>query len=481
MPFSAHTNQDGRELVVVANRLPVSRVSRKGERRWERSAGGLVSALSPLLLGRQCTWIGWNGLAGSDEVPPDDQDISYAAVPITAAERKRFYEGFSNRLIWPLYHDALREPEFVSEWWETYHDVNHRFATIAADIAAPNATVWIHDYHLQCMPRMLRELRPDVRIGFFLHIPFPPQELFMQLPWRTQILEGMLGADLVGFQTRVGAENFRALVRRVLGMEAKDGKIPLPSHDTHFGAFPISVDYAHITALVQSPAVQRQINRLRRRVGTNRKILLGVDRLDYTKGVDVRLRAFEDLLRSGAVKPDECVFVQVAVPTRERLPDYQELRREVERAVGEINGGFGDIGQVPVHYLYRNIPMEELIALYACADVMVVTPLRDGMNLVAKEYVAARSDPSGVLVLSEFTGAAHELREALIVNPHHRQDLSQALGRALSMSPSEQACRMRALQRQVRTHDIYHWASTFWHALHDERIDAPAFPGAGVT
>ncbi len=481
MQFPTPSQEEGRELIILANRLPVSRVSRKGERRWERSAGGLVSALSPLLMGRRCTWIGWNGLADSKDTPPDDNDIAYHVVPISAGERKHFYEGFSNRLIWPLYHDALREPEFNAEWWETHCEINQRFAAIAAEHASPGATVWVHDYHLQCVPKMLRELRPDVRIGFFLHIPFPPQELFMQLPWRSQILEGLLGADLIGFQTRGGAENFRVLCKRVLGLEATGGVFALETHDARFGAFPISVDSAHIADVARSPAVQERARRHRKRIGANRKLLLGVDRLDYTKGIDVRLRAFEGLLRSGEINPNEVTFVQVAVPTREKLPDYQELRSEVEQIVGEINGSFGDLEHTPVHYLYRNIPFEELIALYVCADVMLVTPLRDGMNLVAKEYVAARPDASGVLVLSEFTGAAHELREALIVNPHDVPELTRAIASALRMTASEQACRMRALQRQVQSHDVFHWASTFWHALQDTRMDAPSYPGASVA
>jgi trehalose 6-phosphate synthase len=452
------------ELVVVSNRLPVTRAARGEE--WDLSPGGLVSALTPVLRKRASTWVGWPGPSrGSAPRRFESHGIQLRPVPLSRSQIEGFYEGFSNRTIWPLYHDAVRPAEYHRPWWATYVEVNRLFAETALAEAAPGAIVWVHDYHLQLVPRMLRERRPDLRIGFFLHIPFPPQELFAQIPWRRQILEGLLGADVIGFQTVVGARNFSVLCRRYAEAEPHRDGLRLFGRTSRIGAFPISIDTEGFARLAASPEVARTVAEIRGRLGNPLRLLLGVDRLDYTKGIDLRLLVFEELLREQRLDPRACVLVQVAVPSREEVPSYQVVRNEVERLVGSINGAFGQVGRAPVHYLHRSLPLPELVALYRAADVMLVTPVRDGMNLVAKEYVASRSDLRGALVLSELTGAAHELRAALQVNPYDVEGLKDAVVRAVELTPAEQGRRMASLRRVVERHDVHAWARSFLEGL----------------
>jgi trehalose 6-phosphate synthase len=452
------------EVIIVSNRLPVHRVSERGEDRWETSPGGLVSALKPILQSVESTWIGWTGAAADAPEPFVHDGIRNLPVPITAREIRGYYEGFANRSIWPLYHDAIRSPEFRREWWQVYRQINERFAEAAANAAGEGALVWIHDYHLQLAPAMLRRLRPDVRIGFFLHIPFPPQELFAQLPWRRQLLEGLLGADVVGFQTRVAGENFEQLCRRYLNVRRRGHGLQVGDRQVVAREFPISIDFARFDTLGKSPEVAEQMRIVRERLG-ERRVILGVDRLDYTKGIDVRMEAFCDLLEAGTCTARDTVFVQVAVPSREQVEEYQELRSAIEELIGRINGQFGEVGLTPIQYLHQSVTPEELAALYRVADVMAVTPCRDGMNLVAKEYVASRTDEDGVLVLSEFTGAAHELSEAVLVNPHDIDGVAVALRTALGMAPGERQRRMHTLRRVVRDNDVHHWARSFYEEL----------------
>jgi trehalose 6-phosphate synthase len=332
----------------------------------------------------------------------------------------------------------------------------------------------VQDYQLQLVPKMLRELRPDLTIGFFLHIPFPPIELFMQMPWRTAIIEGLLGADLVGFQLPGGAQNFLILARRLVGattsrgsvgVRSRFGEVEYGSRVVRVGAFPISIDSAELDRKGHQRSIRQRAREIRSELGNPRKILLGVDRLDYTKGIDVRLQAFSELLAEGRAKRDDTVFVQLATPSRERVESYIELREDIEQRVGRINGEYGEVGHPVVHYLHRPVPRDELIAFYVASDVMLVTPLRDGMNLVAKEYVACRSDLGGALVLSEFTGAADELRHAYLVNPHDLDSVKDAIEAAMNQTPEEGRRRMRALRRQVLIHDVDRWARSFLDAL----------------
>jgi trehalose 6-phosphate synthase len=455
------------ELVVVANRLPVDlERAPDGSENWKRSPGGLVTALEPVLRSHHGAWVGWPGLPDADAEPFEDDGLELHPVTLTTEDVENYYEGFSNDTLWPLYHDVVAPPSYHRHWWQAYVRVNERFAAAVDEVAAEGATVWVQDYQLQLVPGLLREHRPDLRIGFFLHIPFPPVELFQQLPWREQIVQGLLGADLVGFHTPGGARNFRTLSTRLAGAtSAGQGGVAFRNRTVRLGAFPISIDFHALDVLSRTPEVIARAAEIRRELGDPRRLILGVDRLDYTKGIDVRLRAFEELLAEDRVSADDTVFLQIATPSRERVEHYVRLRAEIEQTVGRINGDHGRVGHQPLHYLHQSLPREELTAFYLAADVMLVTPLRDGMNLVAKEYIACRHDDAGVLVLSEFTGAARELTSALLVNPHDTDGVKAAVARALEMPAGEARRRMRTLRRHVKRHDVDKWARDFLDAL----------------
>lgn len=455
------------EFVVVANRLPVDRVSVADTHSWRTSPGGLVAALEPVLRQHGGAWIGWHGAADEELGPFTHDGIRLVPVPLSELEVSEYYEGMANGTLWPLYHDVIAPPEFHREWWDAYVDVNQRFAAAAAKTAGPGAVVWVHDYQLQLVPALLRDLRPDVKIGFFLHIPFPPTELFQQLPWRRQLIEGLLGADLVGFQLPGAAQNFLRLVRQRLGYLTRRDSALLPDgREVRVKAFPISIDAAGFEELAREPATDARAKEIRRSLGEPRHVLLGIDRLDYTKGLRQRIRAFGELILDGAFEPGEAVFVQVATPSRERVGEYRLLRDDIDRLVGRINGDSGIIGQQPITYLHNSYPREEMAALYRAADLMVVTPLRDGMNLIAKEYVACQYDDRGALVLSEFAGAAAELKQAFKVNPYDINGMKDIMVEALRADPRERARRMRLMRKQVRDNNIGAWAEKFLGELH---------------
>lgn len=463
------------DFIVIANRLPVDLERLEdGTERWKRSPGGLVSSLEPFLRSRSGAWVGWPGVADAQVEPFEETGVQLHPVQLSAQEVRDYYEGFSNGTLWPLYHDVVAPPAYHRKWWDAYVKVNQRFADATAKIAAEGATVWVQDYQLQLVPAMLREQRPDLRIGFFLHIPFPPVELFMQLPWRGEIIRGLLGADLVGFHRPGGAQNFLWLARRLLGLEptrgavgvrTRPGLVPVGDRLVRVGAFPISIDSAGLDTLARTREVQARAAEIRRELGNPQKILLGVDRLDYTKGIDVRLRALHELLAEERINSQDVTMIQLATPSRERVEHYQQMREDIERGVGRINGEFARVGHPAVHYLHQSVDRKELAAFFCAADVMVVTPVRDGMNLVCKEYVACRHDLGGTLVLSEFAGAAAELTSAFLVNPHDLDGVKNALQAALTVDPAEGRRRMRALRRQVLTHDVDRWARSFLEAL----------------
>ena len=476
-------------FVVVASRLPMDRAEGPGGKpEWRPSPGGLVTALEPLMRDADGAWIGWPGDAGAPPEPFDAGGMHLVSVGLLAEEVRNYYEGFCNATLWPLYHDVIAPPEFHRSWWDAYVAVNRRFARAAAEQAATGATVWVHDYQLQLVPGMLRELRSDVRIGFFNHIPFPGYEIFAQLPWRRQIVEGLLGADLLGFQRQGDATNFLRACRRAAGLATRGSLVKVPGsgpsgagapvgtrrrrpaadaggREVRAAAFPISIDWAAFGEPAKRQDARARAQEIRQALGQPDIVLLGVDRLDYTKGILHRLNAYGELLSEGRFGPPEAVLVQVASPSRERVEHYRLLRDEVEVTVGRINGEHGDLGNPPVHYLHQSYPREELAALYLAADVMLVTSLRDGMNLVAKEYVACRHDETGALVLSEFTGTADELGSAFLINPHDIEGLKDAIVRAATISPREARRRMRSMRRRVREHDVAHWAATFLDAL----------------
>jgi trehalose 6-phosphate synthase len=483
-PATAEENGAGSGFVVVANRLPVDLEKLPdGSTRWKRSPGGLVTALEPVLRNNKGSWVGWAGVPDVDIDPIIEDGLELHPVPLSAAEVADYYEGFSNGTLWPLYHDVIVRPVYDRAWWAAYVTVNRRFAEATAKVAAEGATVWVQDYQLQLVPKMLRMLRPDLTIGFFLHIPFPPVELFMQMPWRTEIIEGLLGADLIGFHLPGGAQNFLFLARRLagqptsrgtVGVRSKLGVVQVGFRTVRVGAFPISIASAELDEHSRRRSVRERATKIRAELGNPKNILLGVDRLDYTKGIDIRLAALEELLLEGRLDPAETVMVQLATPSRERVESYIQMRGDIERQVGRINGEFARVGYPVVHYLHRPIPRDELIAFFVAADVMLVTPLRDGMNLVAKEYVACHSGLNGALVLSEFTGAAAELRQAYLCNPHDLNSVEDAVISALEDDRDTRRRRMRSLRRQVLAHDVDRWARAFLEALAQGQVAGSA-------
>ena len=421
-----------------------------------------MRALLPIVQETRGAWVGWTGERDGPGDPIEAEGIELHPIPLSSHEVDHYYEGFSNDTLWPLYHDAIRESGYHSTDWEAYLDVNQRFAVRIANIAPPNAAVWLHDYHLQLVPALLREQRHDVRIGWFNHIPFPPLELFQRIPWRSEIIKGLLGADVLGFQRIQGANNFRAAARTLVGTEdLDDGLLRYDGRDLHVGNYPISIDVTDFELLASGRATRQRTAQIRSRLGDPEVILLGVDRLDYTKGIGSRLRAFGQLLDDGRLDPERHVLVQIATPTREGVEQYQDERREIEQIVGEINGRHSRLGFPAIHYLYQSLPLTELIPLYRAGDVMLVTPFRDGMNLVAKEYVAAHVDGDGVLVLSEFTGAADELKDALLVNPHDERALQDTIVRAVEMHRHERRPRMEAMRTMLEHATVSDWANAF--------------------
>jgi len=462
------TAQGSYDFVVVSNRLPVDHTTAAdGTPGWTRSPGGLVTALEPVMQAQEGAWIGWAGQPDLEYEPFDHEGMHIVPVPLDAEEIELYYEGFSNDTLWPLYHDVIAAPGYHREWWESYQSVNKRFAAAAAAIASEGATVWVQDYQLQLVPKMLRDLRPDLVIGFFNHIPFPPYGIYSQLPWRTQIIDGLLGADVIGFQRVADAGNFSRAVRRLRGYATHATSIEVPTGDgaetrtVLAKAFPISIDAASFEEIARRPEVQARAQEIRDGLGNPKKIMLGVDRLDYTKGIGHRLKAFGELLRDGSVSVEDVTLVQVANPSRERVAAYMQLRDEIELTVGRINGDYGTISHQAINYHHHGYPREEMVALYLAADVMLVTALRDGMNLVAKEYCAARLDEDGVLVLSEFTGAWDELKKSVHVNPHDIDGMKDAMLRALAMPESERKTRMRALRKRVLENDVAKWSNAF--------------------
>jgi trehalose 6-phosphate synthase len=450
-------------VVTIANRLPV----RRGDDGWELSPGGLVTALRPVMAAHAGAWVGWDG--GTRGIPATLPDISVRLVPVglSPAQLRQYYHGFANATLWPLLHDAIEKPRFERAWWYSYQDVNGVFAR-AALIALgeqQDALAWVHDYHLMMVPKLIRERRPDQPIGFFLHVPWPPPDIFARLPWRQEILFGLLGADVVSFHTELYRRNFVRACARLLagtGVQIHGSKITLPDRRVvSTTSAPISIDAAEFSRLATDPATDSEIEALGEQFA-DRTLLLGVDRLDYTKGIVERLLAVEMLLERRADLRGKVAFLQIAVPSRDDVLEYRNLRASVERHIGRINGQFTEPGSdVPVHYLYRGLPQQQLAAYYATAASLLVTPLIDGMNLVAKEYVTVQHARrgSGSLVLSEFTGAAAELREAVPCNPFDVEGLSYRIEQALGLPASVRRTALTTMARRIRGHDVHHWVA----------------------
>ena len=464
-------------FVVVANRLPVDlSFDAQGKPVFSPSPGGLVTALSPVLEHHQGCWVGWPGT--TKEVPEPFRTkagVLLHPVALTTADYEGFYEGFANATLWPLYHDLIVTPQYHRPWWDAYLRVNEKYAAEVAAVAATGAIVWVQDYQLQLVPGILKKLRPDLTIGFFLHIPFPSPDLYRQLPWREELLHGVLGADLIGFHLVSNAHNFLSAVKQLTD-HTTSGNVTIrdisafvhttDGREVGIGAFPISIDpHPFINAKVNTQAIRAEL-------GSSQTIILGVDRLDYTKGILQRLHALEELHATKAISPD-VMFLQIATPSRERIDHYRKTRREVEEAVGRINGRFGRLGKPVVSYHHVSLSRNRLIELYTTADVMLVNPFKDGMNLVAKEYVACHADGSGALVLSEFAGAADELQQAYLCNPFDVESIKRQLQQAISdLGSAAATSRMATMHRQVIDHDVSVWATAFLDCLERSKAES---------
>jgi trehalose 6-phosphate synthase len=459
-------------LVLLANRLPIVKTGKS----WRPSPGGLVAALRPAFESRRGSWVGWAGQTAG--VPGTLPGLGANLVPVALSRKdvESYYHGFSNSTLWPLFHGLADRVTINGRWWRNYCDVNLRFARRAIEVAPPDAFFWVHDYHLARAPLLLRELGVTQPIGFFLHIPFPAQDLFARLPWRDQLLAGLLGADVVSFQTDEYRDNFFRAALRLRQDAAADGTVLClgDGRSVVTATHPISIDARGLHEQAQADDVERALERLRAQFA-GRRVLVGVDRLDYTKGIVERLRAIELLLERRRDLRGKIAFVQIAVPSRGDIREYRDLRSHVEELVGRINGRFTTPGQdVPVHYLYRGVPQARLLAYYRLADVCIVTSLRDGMNLVAKEFVVCQDAGRGrgVLVLSEFAGASEELREALPCNPFDVEDLATIIARAIDLDEDERRCRIHRLGQRVVRRCVFDWLGEEMDAL--ERVRARA-------
>ena len=466
-------------LLIVANRLPVTVQVRDGAVEVERSSGGLATGLQRPHEQSDGLWIGWPGnphdLTPEQDASLREQLAAQRLVPVslTADQVTRYYEGFSNGVLWPLFHYLLDQVPLQVSDWDAYVQANEEFARTAADHYRPGDIVWVHDYQLLLVPGLLRRMIPDACIGFFLHIPFPSEELFRTLPSRARLLEGLLGADLIGFHTPAYLRHFATALTDILGHTVDIDRVQLPGREVRLGVFPMGVDAAFFSGMSRDPAVEAEAQALRGDGSV--RLLVGVDRLDYTKGIPRRLLAYERMLETHPELRGKVRLVQVAVPSRTGVEAYQDFRTLVDGLVGRINGAYGTPRWVPVHYIFRGISPSDLVALYLAADVMVVTPLRDGMNLVAKEFIASRTDDDGVLVLSEFAGASWELPEALQVNPYDTDGTADVLYRALAMEPEERRARLAPLRARVDTFDVHRWVASFLEQL----TSAPRTPPRG--
>jgi trehalose 6-phosphate synthase/phosphatase len=460
-------------LLIVSNRLPVSVTKRAGNLSFQPSVGGLATGLASFCDSYHSLWIGWPGIA-KDEISTQQKEQIIDrlkehhchSVFLSAKDVRNFYYGFCNKTIWPLFHYFPLYTAYEDQYWQAYRNVNKAFCEAIIKIAKPDDYIWVHDYQLMLLPQLVREKLPNAQIGFFLHIPFPSFELFRLLPWRKEILKGLLGADLIGFHTYDYVRHFLSSTTRIAGTEHSMGALAVDDRIVKVDAFPMGIDYDRYSTAVEDPTVKKRLSTIRKKVG-ERKVILSIDRLDYTKGITQRLEAFDLFLTQNPEYKEKVTFILVAVPSRTGVEDYAELRRQLEGLVGRINGEHGTLGWVPVWYLYRFLPFERIAALYNAADVALVTPLRDGMNLIAKEFVATKKDGRGVLILSEMAGAASELGEAIAVNANNKQEIINAIKDALEMPIEEQTERNRLMQSRLCRYTVARWANDFLEALSD--------------
>ncbi|MAT40116.1 MAG: trehalose-6-phosphate synthase [Ectothiorhodospiraceae bacterium] len=448
-----------------------------GKLTMKPGSGGLVTAMAPVLRNRGGLWIGWPGITSEREdetngiIHDENQNPGYDLKPVHLNEQEvqNFYYGFANEIVWPLFHDLQSQCNFAPEYWNTYQRVNEKFADVILEHQQPEDFIWIHDYHLMSVARMLRQKGTQSKLGYFLHIPFPPIDIFMKIPWRFQILRDLLQYDLLGFQTPRDRRNFtqcvRALIKEARFKPKKQVQKCIYEHrEIYIGYFPISIDYNEFADTAASEAVSNGAWYIHEDL-PHQQIILGVDRLDYTKGIPNRFRAFRNFLRNYPELHEQITLIQVVVPSRTHIPMYAQLKEEIERLVGEINGEFTKSGWVPIHYIFRSLSRDELLAYYRTAEIALITPLKDGMNLVAKEYCASTVEEDGVLILSEFAGSAYEFnKHALLVNPYDLEGTAEAIHKAYNMPFEERQKRMKKMRGIVHKHDIFKWVDAFLRA-----------------
>ena len=477
---------EGKRLIIVSNRLPVV-INRdhEGSVQVQPGTGGLVTAMAPVLRNRGGVWVGWPGTLVEDRLNLDEalaaatHNCGYTLKPVllTREEKDNYYRGFANEIIWPLFHDLQSRCRFKPAYWYTYRAVNNKFADVIAENRQPDDFIWIHDYHLMSMAMELRAMRITNRLAFFLHIPFPPLDIFLKLPWRFQIIRDLLAYDLIGFQTLRDRRNFVQCVRALVKdahLAGKGGRSTIThgGRQIMVGTFPISIDYRGFARQAASPEVSDEAWYIHEDQ-PRRKIILGVDRLDYTKGIPEKLWSFHNALTRFADLREKIVLIQVVVPSRWDIPEYSDLKTEIERLVGRINGEFTSSGWIPIHYIFRHLSQRELLGYYRTAEIMLTTPWKDGMNLVAKEYCACNVEENGVLVLSEFAGATAQMhRYSLEVNPHDIEGMGEAIYQAYVMPKAERRDRMRKLRQSIRQQDVFWWVDSFLQAAIDERLES---------
>jgi len=458
------------KTIIVSNRLPVKIVEQNGEYLLSPSEGGLATGLGSVYKKGDNIWIGWPGI----DVPEERQqevteklaELNLIPVFLTPEEINLYYEGFSNEVLWPVFHYMVTYANFEQTYWDFYQTVNHKFSEVVIDHLNEGDTVWVHDYQLLLLPALIRQAQAHVIIGFFQHIPFPSYEIFRLIPWRAELVDGMFGADLLGFHTFDDVRHFLSAASRLSGAKISDNVITTKDRQIVVESFPMGIDADKFGQLLTEPEVVAHISSLRETM-EDRKVILTIDRLDYSKGILQRLQAYELLLKEHPEYVDRLSLYMIVVPSRDTVPQYKELRDQIDQLVGNINASYRTLNWLPVHYFYRSFPIEFLSALYATADVCLVTPMRDGMNLVSKEYVASREDNTGVLILSEMAGASKELNDALIVNPNNIGEVMRAIVQAINMSDEEQKTRMSVMKGIVKKFDIHLWVKNFMDKLEE--------------
>jgi len=463
------------KTILVSNRLSTSvQIDDTGNVQFSQSMGGLATGLASMHEKENSVWVGWSGVP-EEEISEElgtyiDQrlqdDFKSLRVPLNNQELEDFYYGFCNDTVWPLFHYFPTFAQYSNETWQSYRDANRKYYERVMEVAEDGDIIWVHDYQLMLLPDMLKQRLPNSKIGFFLHIPFPSYEVFRLIPWREEILRGLLGADLIGFHTYDYARHFLSSIRRILGTEHSMGNVRFNNRMIKVDAFPMGIDYEKYAGASSDPDIRDEIERVRYEIG-NRRLILSVDRLDYSKGIPLRIKAFHSFLEKHPQYHERVQLILIAAPSRMHVPHYIELKREIDELVSTTNGAFGTIGWNPIQYFFRAVPFPKLTAIYTQSDVLLVTPLRDGMNLISKEFLAARVDRKGVLVLSETAGSARELGEAISVNPNNVDQIADAIREALEMPVSEQQEKNERMHRRLKRYDIHYWAQDFM-----EKLDA---------